>query len=207
MFTKAFLCLLTFLLLTCPGSWPVRSFERTTLYAVSSAEVREKPKRGGNSGAEVSVGNYACGLLKGADVEALQGERVKDVKTSERVDGSLTISHCLYLLPTYHKSVSFEVTRSGPNSKTGSGPRVLWMKLFHRDRDEDKDREGEEESGKPLPVLGVGDEAFWTGNKISGALYVLSKDAFLRISVGGPEDQAVKIGKLKVLARKVLNRM
>jgi hypothetical protein len=64
--------------------------------------------------------------------------------------------------------------------------------------------EGEEEESKPQRVAGLGDEAYWSGNQITAALSVLRKDTVIRISVGGPEDQAAKIKKAKALAQKVL---
>ena len=45
------------------------------------------------------------------------------------------------------------------------------------------------------------------GNPISGALYVLKGDAFLRISVGGEKDESVRIKKAKTLAEKALKRL
>src|SRR2546423_162018 len=65
----------------------------------------------------------------------------------------------------------------------------------------------EEEGAPPEPVSGIGDEAFWTGGRVGGALYVLKGNAFIRISVGGPGDEAAKIEKLKALARKALPRL
>jgi hypothetical protein len=64
--------------------------------------------------------------------------------------------------------------------------------------------EDEEEESKPQRVTGIGDEAYWTGNQLTAALSVLKKDTVVRISVGGPEDQAVKIKKATALAQKVL---
>ena len=59
----------------------------------------------------------------------------------------------------------------------------------------------------PRPVEGVGDEAFWTGGAVGGALYVLKGDTYLRISIGGPDDQAARIERAKVLARKAIARL
>jgi hypothetical protein len=64
--------------------------------------------------------------------------------------------------------------------------------------------EGGEEESKPQRVAGLGDEAYWSGNQITSALSVLRKDTVIRISVGGPEDEATKIKKAKALAQKVL---
>jgi len=42
--------------------------------------------------------------------------------------------------------------------------------------------------GKPRVIDGLGQEAYWTGSPITGALYVLKGDAFLRISIRGGEN-------------------
>ena len=52
-----------------------------------------------------------------------------------------------------------------------------------------------------------GDEAFWVGDPLSGALYVLKGDVFLRVSVGGPTDEAQKIKRARALASHALKRL
>ncbi len=68
----------------------------------------------------------------------------------------------------------------------------------------------EEEEGKKSPpqrVADLGDEAFWTGTQISTALYVLKGDSYIRISVGGAGDQALKLEKSRKLAEFALKRL
>jgi hypothetical protein len=85
--------------------------------------------------------------------------------------------------------------------------------VFHAEREpEEKESRAEGSGGKekespPRPVEGVGDEAFWLGNPASGALYVLKKDTYLRISVGGAGDERVKQRQATELARKALGRL
>ena len=74
-------------------------------------------------------------------------------------------------------------------------------------REQDRVRGEEEKSIPPKKIDGVGDEAFWIGNRVGGALYVLKKDAFIRISIGGPDNEESKIKKLKALAEKALPRL
>jgi hypothetical protein len=66
--------------------------------------------------------------------------------------------------------------------------------------------EGVEES-RARRVAGIGDEAYWYGSQTDGALFVLGKNAVVRIGLGGPEEQAVKIKKATALARKVLKQL
>ena len=69
---------------------------------------------------------------------------------------------------------------------------------------EEEERVEGDEGPRPQRVAGVGDEAYWSGNPVSAALYVLKKDTIIRLSIGGPEDPSVKIKKAKTLAQKVL---
>ena len=155
------------------------------------------------AGSAVAGGTFdACKLIGTSEIEAVQGEAVLDAKGVERKTGGFAIAQCFYALPSQAKSVSLEVTRPDPG-QSSSGPRDRWKELFHGDGDQ----EGEKEAGKPQPVSGVGDEAFWSGNPLVGALYVLKDNTYLRISLGGPEDVSVKIGKTKALARKALKRL
>jgi len=156
------------------------------------------------TGGTLASGNFdACKLIASSEIEAVQGEAVLDAKSGERKAGAFAIAQCFYTLTSHDKSVSLEVTRPDPERGTPSRPRDRWKKLFHGDGDQ----EGEKESGKPQPVSGVGDEAFWTGNPLVGALYVLKDDSYLRISIGGAEEASVKIQKTKALAQKALKRL
>ena len=56
-------------------------------------------------------------------------------------------------------------------------------------------------------MKGIGEDAIWTGNRVSGALYVLTKDTILRISLGGIGTQELKVERAKMLARRVLPRL
>jgi hypothetical protein len=156
-------------------------------------------------GCTVASGDFdACKLIVPSEIEAVQGEAVLDSKSGERKTGGFTIAQCYYTLPSHTKSVSLEVTRPDPEQGTPSRPRDRWKKLFHGDADQ---QEGEKESGKPQPVSGVGDEAFWSGNPMVGALYVLKDDSYLRISIGGAEDASIKIRKTMALAQRALKRL
>lgn len=71
----------------------------------------------------------------------------------------------------------------------------------------EKEKEGEEEESRPQRVAGLGEEAYWSGNQITGALSVLGRNAVVRISVGGPEGQDEKLKKASALARKLLKQL
>jgi hypothetical protein len=57
----------------------------------------------------------------------------------------------------------------------------------------------------PKKIEGIGDEAFWASNRFGGVLYVLKGDAFISISLGGPDSEQTKIDKSKALAKKPSN--
>jgi hypothetical protein len=91
-------------------------------------------------------------------------------------------------------------------------PRDFWRNIFHDEKtnesrkERDKDKARKEESASPERIRGIGDEAFWMGNKMAGALYVLKGGAYIRISIGGPMDAASK-QRAKALAQKATSRL
>ena len=100
-------------------------------------------------------------------------------------------------------SIVLTVTRK---ADSGGDPVESWREIFHREESARKKEEREEEK-KPLKIDGLGDEAFWTGTRVGGALYVLKGSCYIRISVGGAGDQEQKIEKSKTLAADVLKRL
>jgi hypothetical protein len=69
------------------------------------------------------------------------------------------------------------------------------------------DNEADEAGRKPQPISGLGEEAYSVGGPISGALYVLQGELFLRISVGGVPKESIRIAKSKSLAATILRRL
>jgi hypothetical protein len=183
--------------------------------------------------ADKKVGG-ACPLLSAADIQAVQGEAVADMQGSERTSDALATSQCFYRLPTFSKSVSLEVMRAA-NAGDSRAAEEFWERRFGSGREEEEremaaerkmetergdrkgerkeeaereEREGEEkESAGPKPVPGLGDEAFWSGNQLNSSLYVRKNNVIVRLSIGGPEEQAEKIKKAAALAEHVLSRL
>jgi hypothetical protein len=162
----------------------------------------------------------ACTLITTDEVGAIQGATITDAKSSEGPSGSLIMSQCYYSSKEPNMAVSLAVLQPNLRSSTGTEARDYWEKTMRgsseqstgeaqrEDRDE-KSEKGEEEEKKnpPKKVDGVGDEAYWSGNRFGGALYVLKRNVILRISIGGPDDQETKIEKSKSLAEKALGRL
>jgi hypothetical protein len=169
-----------------------------------------------------------CALLTSDDLKSVQGEAVKEAQRSDRRDGDFVVAQCYYALPTTSNSVVLNVTTANEGQGAAS-PKKFWEDTFGRDeaknggreseREREKGREQakkdkpkaggeeEEEGAPPEKVNGLGDEAFWLASRVGGALYVLKKDVFFRISVGGAGDEKTKLKKSKTLAQQVLKRI
>ena len=169
----------------------------------------------------------ACALLTSPEIRSVQGEPLKETKGSGSAEKGFSISQCFFTLPTFNNSISLVVTQKGEGAG-GRDPKEFWEATFdkesegerekERDQKSAKEREKEKERGKgreeeeeeaapAQKITGVGDEAFWTGSRVGGALYVLKGSTYLRISVGGAGDQKSKINKSKALARLALKRL
>jgi hypothetical protein len=166
----------------------------------------------------------ACALLTNADVEAVQKSNITSTKKSGNAGQDLQTWQCFYSAAEFSRSVVISVTKGA--RLPGRGPLAYWEQTFSREREEkehggeseaDKEKRqslgkhhGEEEEAAPArSIAGIGDEAFWSGNRVGGALYVLSKkkNAFVRISVGGSDTEEAKIEKSKELALKALEHL
>jgi len=157
----------------------------------------------------------ACALLTSKEIEGVQGEAFKETKLSGQATSGFLMSQCFFTLPTFTNSVSLLLAQRGEGSDA-KDPKEFFRERFdekragesERDRERDKKKGEEEEEGTPpQKISGIGDEAYWTGSRVGGALYVLKGNTYVRISIGGPAEQAAKIKKTKALAAKVLARL
>jgi hypothetical protein len=147
-------------------------------------------------------GAFVCALLTKEETEAVQGEPFKATKSSQRSSMGLTFAQCYFELPTTVNSIVVTVTQRAAGADARD-PKQNWQEIFHREEPAEKK---EEERNKPEKIEGVGDEAFWTGTRVGGALYVLKGNSFLRISIGGAGDRTEKIERSKALAQSILKR-
>ena len=178
---------------TTPSPSPARSAATTVATSTSSPAA--------------APDSFACSLLTKEDIQAVQGEAFEGTKPLPGVAAGFAVSQCYFQLPTPVNSVVLTVTRKGQGANA-KDPRESWREIFYRENAREKKEKEEEGEGKePERVEGVGDEAFWTGNRVGGALYVLKGDCYIRISVGGAGDQAAKMEKSKTLALAALKRL
>jgi hypothetical protein len=191
-----------------------------------------QPGRETNSGAAVPTAKGkidVCALLTSQEIQSIQGEALKETKPSGTAQSGLNISQCFFSLPTFTNSINLAVTQKGDGAGARD-PKEFWEERFEkryenekeeREREKkggERDREAkqargvereeeEEEGAPPEKIEGVGDEAFWTGSRVGGALYVLKGNAFIRVSVGGIGNRQAQINKSKAIARLALKRL
>ena len=148
-----------------------------------------------------------CALLKREEIQEITGSSITETKGSGRSNGSFRISQCVYLASQPDQSVSLVVTQTDPSAPQKRKPKDFWREKFDRyqEEKEEKKEEGEqqEEGRPPRRIEGLGEEAFWT----AGSLYVLEKDVFLRISIGGSAPEEAKLEHAKALAALAVKRL
>lgn len=158
----------------------------------------------------------ACALLSSADVQKVQGDPVQETKPSTPPAGSLVMSQCVFRTANPSKSVSVAIALPGSTS-----PRAFWHKQFPSAKPSSEDaaekkraavskeekKEEDEESTRPRSIAGIGEQAYWVGSPMVGALYVLKGNTFFRISVGGVREEPARIEKSVALARLALKRL
>jgi len=152
---------------------------------------------------------FACALLTKEEIQAVQGEAFASTMPTQGSGPGLLVNQCYFQLPTPVNSVVLTVTRKGTGA-AAQDPKESWREIFYPDEareKKEKEKEEGEERRKPDKVEGVGDEAFWTGSRVGGALYVLKGNSYIRVSVGGAGDQAQKIERCKALAAAALKRL
>jgi hypothetical protein len=184
------------------------------------AEGPKHPSRKLADGTEIRPHVNTCRLLTSTEIQAVQGEPVQETKPSSQPGAGLVMSQCLFRTSTPDKSVSLAV--AAPSSLK---PRAFWMSQFHPRKAEtdenekqsagkatkkpvaERKQEDDDEGARPRVIAGVGEEAYWVGGPVVGALYVLRGETFLRISVGGVREESRRIEKSIALARAALKRM
>ena len=163
-----------------------------------------------------------CSLITNEEVGAIQHATITDAKSSAGVSGGMLMSQCYYNAREPNMSVSLAVIEHNPQDASAPDAKSYWTESFRRfagdESDEEKpgekkekpggvEREEKEKRVPPKRLDGIGEEAYWSGSRFGGALYLLAKDAIVRISVGGPDNEETKIEKSKALAQKALSRL
>jgi hypothetical protein len=206
--------------------WCVSVFLSFSLIAVSTGcKKNEATERGSSAKQESNQAGFdVCALITKQEIETIQGSRIKETKSSARSDGGFRVSQCLYMAEDFSKSVSLAVTERDPASSAKRSVKDFWNETFGRFTDakknsnsakEERQRLGEQTRREdeertfipPKKIDGIGDEAFWSPNPVGGAIYALKKDVFIRVSIGGPDNEEGKLDKSKSLAQKAVDRL
>lgn len=160
-----------------------------------------------------------CALLTSKEIEAVQGEPVKETRSTLQVAGGMNLLQCVFHRPTAAKSVSLEVATVNHSNLSAATPRKFWRNQFHASDLKEEELptdakpvkglmiEPQNDERKPRRIGEVGEEAYWVGNRITGILYVLQGDVFLRLSVGGIPNESARLEKSKALARAAIRRL
>ena len=165
-----------------------------------------------------------CALITKQEIETIQGTQIKETTSSVRSDAGFRVSQCFYTAEDFSKSVSLAVTQRDLGSSSKHSVKDFWNETLGRAADAEKESRGDKQESEssrqdvrrqgeekvfipPKKIDGIGDDAFWSPNPVGGAIYVLKKDVFIRISIGGPDNEEGKLDKSKALARKAIDRL
>jgi hypothetical protein len=143
----------------------------------------------------------ACSLLTSDEIKAIQGEAVQTLKATPPSEGELASSQCFFALPTFINSISLQVTQPG-----AAEAKEAWNKMFPPEKLQERETAGGQKKIPARKIPGLGEEALWTGGP-AGGLYVLQGPYYIRISVGGADDEETKIRKSTSLAQLILKRL
>src|SRR5260370_27249442 len=172
--------------------------EAVTSSTPAAVAGQSAPSNPASAHAQAKPKTDACALLTNSEVESVQKETIKETKLTGASQSGSSVSQCFFTLPTFTNSISLQVTQKGEGAGARD-PKEFWRETFHheqqtekvRERDREKSakkEEDEEKSAPPQKVNGVGDEAFWMGSRVGGALSVLKGNNYLRISLGESGD-------------------
>ena len=177
---------------------------RSRLNSDLSSKSPEKSQSGSNATLDAS------NLLTGSDIQSVLHEALTDKVGSSHSESGFDIAQCYFTVSVPSKSVVVTVTSRGKSSE-GKDPRDFWFEKFHPDKSRSNEKEeGEEEARDSVPpskVEGVGEEAFWVRTGSLGALYALQRDKFIRVAIGGADDEPTRKEKSATLARLALKAL
>ena len=147
----------------------------------------------------------ACALLSAGDVQKIVGSAVVETRPSAAESRGFLFDQC-YVSTGSPRSISIAVAAPGTKRSGSISPKQFWRDRFHG-RSADEGEHGEAGAAEARPIRGIGDEAFWSGSPVAGALYVLRGETFVRVSVGGIGDERQRIERSREVAAAILPRL
>ena len=118
-----------------------------------------------------------CALLTSKEIEAVQGEPVKETRSTLQVARGMNLLQCVFHRPTAAKSVSLEVATVNHSNLSAATPRKFWRNQFHASDLKEEELptdakpvkglmiEPQNDERKPRRIGEVGEEAYWVGNQ------------------------------------------
>jgi hypothetical protein len=157
----------------------------------------------------------ACSLTSESEIATVQGVQVQSAQRSSHKQGDLVVAQCYYPAVSSdgraNLSVYLQVIRPEANARRDA-LKEFWKEQLDRDSKAQRRVENAEEQElekrlkPPVPISGLGEEAFWLAGRRGGALYVLKQGSVLRVTVG-EADVTAQMEKSKALAKKILKRL
>jgi hypothetical protein len=142
-----------------------------------------------------------CGLLSDEDIRKVHGQPVHQRVPSAPPARRFSVSQCVYRTADQTHSISVAVTAPLAAAPPGT-VRAYWKERFVPSSAGVSRKEE-----PPRAVSGIGDEAYWVGDRIAGAMYILKGDVIVRLSVGGIREEAPRLERTKALAHRIVERL
>ena len=131
---------------------------------------------------------------------------MKEVRSHQENTGGLTVSECYFIGTSLPKYVTLRLVERA-SSPEARDPRTVWNESFAPEKLEALKRARGKAKRDAEAVPNLGDEAFWMGETKAGGLFVLRKNAYIRVLIGSSDDRATKIKKCMAIAKKALGRL
>ena len=113
-------------------------------------------------------GPDACELLTPEEVRSVQDVPVTERKNSSDVARSLRFAQCVLATTDVSRSVAVTVITGATSGADGAW--AYWQKTFHPQRSAAALAAATRNEALLRPLPGIGEEAFWTGDRRAGAL-------------------------------------
>ncbi len=163
-----------------------------------------------------------CALMTAAEVGQIQRANIVGTQLNEVPTGQFVTSQCYYTSAEPDCSVTIAIIQRDPLRVSTDSIRKYWQEVYvasgepaqaqgngHEVRKETGagGEKEEEKRVRAVKIDGIGEGAYWSGNRFGGVLYVLEREKILRLSAGGPATTEEKLEKSKALAQKSLSRL
>lgn len=175
-------------------------------FASCSKPESPRPREAGTTPTPSPAGPFdVCSLLTREEINSIQGEFPETTQATAAPEGEFSTHQCFFKLPTFVKSISLQVFSRGrkPGAPDAKG---AWDRMFPPEDLQERETEAGKKTLPPKRIPDLGDVALWTGGP-AGGLYVLRGSHYIRLSLGGGEDEEAKIKKSIMLARLILPRL